>query len=309
MSKIGRKIFYIWQTNIMESQMNSKSEMLKRLLKLFPVKALKDNFPTDLKTQDEIISEIAIPQNSAPIFNFVGENFSLTKQHIHIYNHNMGDNYKNIDATFLPHKPYKNAKSKTEISFFYFYDLPFSVYITDPFEKTEIKFYWPFKVTLDKKHLYIQFVILEKNINSYFPDDRKVVFSEKSIEEEKIVEGIVNHLNVKNRITICDLNKGIKKMWDQDLVDSKYVKYKKSKSTTTEAMDETYTVKKQYPLIYKELINAPLNKTIFQFIDDANDEYCEHFSIDPSEGKISIPTFPKNVIHIDNVVRKIIQLN
>lgn len=289
--------------------MNSKSELFKRLLKLFPVKSLKENFALDVRTQDEMVNEIVKSGTQETIFNFVAQNINLAKQHIYIFNHNFGNDYKNIESNFIPYKSYRKEVKKDEINFVYFHNLPFTAVVTNPLETTDINFYWPFKVTIDRKNLFIQFIILEKNINSYFPADRKVVHAEKQLEEDQIVEGIVNHLKVKNKISVCDLNKGIKKLWEQDLIDSKYVKYKKSKSTTTEAMDESFTVKKQYPEVYKELVNAPLNKTIFQVIDDVNEEYCNHFSIDPNEGKISIPTFPKNIIHIDNVVRKIIQHN
>ncbi len=82
----------------------------------------------------------------------------------------------------------------------------------------------------------------------------------------------------------------------------------KNRSTTTETMDESYTLKSQYPEVFQTIINAPLNKTIFKYLND--DELLpEHFTIDPSVGLISLPTFPKQLNQHQNVVREILSNN
>jgi hypothetical protein len=299
---------YIWGKL---ATMNGKTELLKRLLKLYPVKSLKDNFTLENKKQDEIIDEIVESNTEKAISKFAVQNFNLSKQHIYVFTHGMGNGFKTLQSSFIANVPIETTKTATETTFYYFLKLPFTVIITNPIETKDLYFHWPCKVTIDKTHLYIQFIIIEKNVNSYFDKNRKVIDSERKLDENNFVDHVIKSLNLAQsaKIHICDLNKGVKKLWDTDVIDSKYVKFKKSKSTSTEAMDESYTVKKQYPDVYEGLINAPLGKTIFKFINDVNQEFCDHFTIEPNDGKISIPIFPDELKHVDNVVKQIIQHN
>jgi hypothetical protein len=289
--------------------MDEIHDIQKRLLRLFPVKSLKDSFATTSSKQDDILNEIIDSSNLDVLKTFVFNNFSFSRQHIYVYTHNIP--YKEIlklQSNFFPYDCFRKTQTKDSVEFFYFYDLAYKVILTNPLEETELSFIWPFKIVIKENSLIFYFTILEKNINSYYPIERPVVDSERLVEEEQILNAIISYLNSMGSVQICDLNKGIKKLWDSDIIDSKYVKWKKSKSTTTEAMDESYTLKRQYPDVYENLLNSPLNKTVFKYIKDGED-FCDHFTIEPSEGKISIPIFPKQLNQISNVIEKIVEFN
>jgi len=144
-------------------------------------------------------------------------------------------------------------------------------------------------------------------MSSHFADNRAVVKVDKVNDESIVIETINQHFNGLMP-SVCDLNRGIKHLWDDDIVDSKYAKWKKNRSTTTETMDENYTLKNQYPVIYQDLINSPLRKMIFKYLPD-DEQLPDHFTIDPGNGQISIPLYPNNENQNKNVVTEIISNN
>lgn len=104
------------------------------------------------------------------------------------------------------------------------------------------------------------------------------------------------------------MNKGAKQIWDDGVVDCKYVKYKKSHSVTTEQMDEEFTLKTKYPNVYNEIVQTPLNRTIFKKMNQ-NDDICTHFTLDPTKGFLTFSIYPENLNQIQNVITKILSSN
>lgn len=286
--------------------MNTERDLSKRLLKLYPVKMLKEHFSTE-HVSDELFEEVLNNNIKTLIESFAYVNLQHTKQHIYIFDLASTVNSGNLNLSNFPIPIIKQSTSNNETIIIISPIVDFKVVLSNPFEEVILKFHQPFKIVLKRKHLIFYTTILEKNINSHFNDNRGVLNVEKVNDETVIIQQICNHFAILNP-KACDLNRGIKHLWDIDYVDSKYAKWKKDRSTTTETMDENYTLKSQYPDVYQNLITKPLKKMIFKYIKQ--DELLpDHFTIDPAVGQISIPLFPKTSNQNENVVKEILSNN
>lgn len=281
--------------------LNTKRQLLSRLVGLFPVKVIKEHFKADVK-------EVAATLPEKDVIGYCFASLSHTKQHIYIYDLNKKFNPNTFKQAEFPLEILSSKSDAVSHTFTCNKIVSFNVILKNPYSESNIKFYQPITVKLTSKHLIIQATILEKSIASYYPD-QTVIDSKREVSEQETVDEIRKFFeNSSYVVSYCDLNKGIKSMWDADLIDSRAVKYKKNKSTSTESMDEGHTVKKVYPDVYKELMKHPLNKTLFFYLKE--DEFLvDHFTADPSWGMLSIALFPKNPNQINNVIEKILSSN
>lgn len=287
--------------------MNTDQDLFKRLLKLYPVKLVKEEFNPDETNQVEIIQEIVNNNSSDIIKKFAVDNHLNTKQHVYFYSLSSSFirtafNLNNLDLV-LQEELFEN-------SIYYFKFLPkieYDVVLGSPFEETILNFIQPVTVCVSQKILIIHATIMEKNIDYYF-GDRKVYEANKTHGEDQIIQKIIEHFTNFFVVEPLDLNKGIKELWKNDVIDSKYAKWKKSHSTSTEQMDEEFTLKQKYPALYAELVTSPLNRTIFKNITDI-DDICSHFTIDPTKGYLTITIYPGSLSQVNNVINKILANN
>jgi len=288
--------------------MNSEKKLSHRLLKLFPVKVLKNYFNSE-ETSNGLFREIIDTNTKSLIDDFAYSNLDFTKQHIYIFDitHQRGTLNTNISLELFPYEVLTNRIIEDNLHLVISPLVDFSTLLSNPFEQVVVRFHQPIKIVITSNHLIFYATILEKNINTYFDDTRKVMNVEKHNDETFVVKMITDYFQNLNP-RVCDLNRGIKKLWEDDIVDSKYAQWKKSRSTTTETMDENYTLKSQYPEVYQGLITAPIKKTVFKYLLN-DDEMPENFTADPGMGQISIPLFPKSLNQNQNVVKKILSNN
>jgi hypothetical protein len=286
--------------------MNSERSVLKRLLKLYPVKNIKDEFDTT-HSGEALYQEVVESKNANLIRNFAYTNIDNTKQHVYIYYLDKIFNPDTFNPFGFPYPIINQTEIVDGIQIIISPTVEFRVILTNPFEETIMNFNQPYIITLKNRHLTFQATILEKNMATYFEDGRKVINVEKINDETVAIRHIIDFLNHYHPIS-CDINKGVKHIWHSDTIDSRYVKWKKNRSTTTESMDENYTLKSQYPDVYSELIKNPLNKTIFKYLPE--DELLpDHFTVDPTKGEISVPLYSKNVNQIANAINEILSNN
>lgn len=285
--------------------MNSRDKVMSRVLNLFPVQIVKETFEKEGPLTEELLEEIVRNAKDIDIFEFTRNNLGFTKQHVYISTHDI-EKLGELPEHLLTENTIRSTENDI-IEYWDLYDVTYKVYLQEPYEVVNLEFKWPIWIVISNSIIAIHFTILEKNIQSYF-DERAVLTARKSVEEKDIIELIVTQLSNYGIIEPYDLNKGIKELWKQDIIDALEVQYRKSKSVSKETMDEEYTFKKQYPGEYEKAIQAPLKKSIFKFIRNKN-KYCDHFTIDPSLGKITFPTFSKKKEHSQNVIRKILELN
>lgn len=267
---------------------------------------LKEHYNSE-HVSDELFDEVLNNNIKAVIDTFAYVNLEHTKQHIYIFDLATAVNGQNLNLAAFPLTIINQTITNNETSIVISPVVDFKVILANPFEEVILKFHQPFKIALKNRHLIFFTTILEKNMNSHFDENRRVLNVEKVNDESFIIQQVCKHFAHLNP-TPCDLNRGIKHLWNENFVDSKYAKWKKDRSTTTETMDENYTLKSQYPDVYQNLIQSPLKKMIFKYI--LQDELLpDHFTIDPSVGQISIPLFPKTSNQNQNVVTQILSNN
>ncbi|WP_077417835.1 hypothetical protein [Chryseobacterium sp. JV274] len=284
--------------------MNSEAQVLYRLLKLFPVKLVKEHFQIN-KSGEALYSDVLSGNIASVIYDFAYSNLDRTKQHIYIFDIDNRDG--NILLEGFPFQIVNNRDVNGSKQLIISPLINYNTVLGSPFEQVVINFHQPIKLEITDKHLIFFVTIVEKNIKNYVDEGRKVYNVEKTNDEFEVMKAITDFWAAK-RPRLCDLNKGLKKMWDDDIIDCKYAQWKKSKSTTTETMDENYTLKSQYLEVYEGIVTAPLKKTIFKYLpDDGN--MPEHFTADPGIGQISIPLYPKSLNQNQNVVKKILSNN
>ncbi len=276
---------------------NLSAQDLTRLLELFPLKSLKEEWPDKKGTKEDLCKEIAKEKDLGRIADFVDKSLNLCKQNVYVFD---------IDPLALPAMPTVTAKGwvkkvgKTHAM--YLIRVQFKVVLRDPFEETTIDFAWPFTLDLVEKYLVLRFIVLEKNIATYF--QRPFVKGVRNIDEQEIIES----LKQNNKLKAVDLNKGVKKQWSSDVMDARRTHYKKPTSTASEAMDEERGIKKDNPELYAILMKSPLYRTLFIVPATAKRKEVPLW-IDPTQGTINFPRYSETMGNTDNVIREILKKN
>jgi hypothetical protein len=179
--------------------------------------------------------------------------------------------------------------------------------VTPP-ERQFLEFLWPVCVTVGGTVLQVKFTIMEKDLRSYFPGAGAVAIRKRSVDEESVLKGAKEHLLPYVQAVPLDINKGVKALWEEDYIDSPEARWRNSRSTSRETMDEKYMIKKDQRAVYDKAKRVPLLQTLFRFVKD-EDEYVSHFVVDPGNGLVRFPMFSARRDGTINVLAKILALN
>ena len=248
-----------------------------RLLELFPAADLRSVFQAK-GTKTEICFATAANNDDETIKRigeFVDNHFSCCKQHVYVFSHE--------EAVALPdtivdgERILQDGKHAVYLS-----RVNYAVMLRNPAEETTLEFLWPIKLELSDKYLVVRFIVLEKNASSYF--DRPTYVAGKSLTEKTVLSGIQTAA-----LSPADLNKGVKKLWEDNYLESTRSDFKKQFSTSSERMDEEKGIKEHYPELYAIMQEAPLYTTIFEVNDEKNT--VDSFSADPSHGIIGFTSY------------------
>ena len=281
-----------------------RGRLLERLLGLFSVQKLALHFGSTEKTRDAIIHSIIENFTAENIVDFAYLYHSTTKHHVHLFEHSARDlRHLPADALGLPTLAKTENRSRR---WFYLLDLPFTVYLRDPLETTETVFPWPIKIICDREFLEVDFTIMEKRMAARFDPDRliKVV---RGHDESTIREQLLPRLELPE-LRPLDFNRGIKSLWNDRIIDAPSVQFKKARSTAREAMDGEYLIRRDAPEVYQELVDKPLFKTSFKWVE-GDGLSIDHFAVDPSEGIVTFGTFSDLERGAEHVVREILRRN
>ena len=274
----------------------ASADMRKRLLELYPVANLRKEFGQK-GSKEEISSALASSsdtQQLAAIADFVDENASFCKQHVYVFSHT-GDA---VLPSGIPHGELVKAEKDHA---FYLVRIEYGVVKLDPLEHGSIEFLWPIRIDLHQNYLLIRFVVLEKNIGSYF--DRAVLLRGKSLSEETITSSVL----ADGTMGLANLNKGFKALWQKDKIDAARVKYKKPGSVVIQSMDEEKGLKQFDTPAYEELQKLPLYQSIF--ISYRGFTEVGAFTADPTNGFIGFTRYFKEGASGDELIRQILANN
>ncbi len=104
-----------------------------------------------------------------------------------------------------------------------------------------------------------------------------------------------------------DINRGVKALWEKDIVDSPAAQWKNAKSTTVEIMDETFMIKRDRQDVYKIIAKSPLQKTQFSIRDDKSP--ISRFVVDAGSGVVRFPKFSTSPKGTTDVIAQILKFN
>ncbi|KIC01698.1 hypothetical protein OA88_12635 [Flavobacterium sp. JRM] len=283
--------------------MNSETNLLKRLLKSYPIKVLKDVFDIRGLNQKNVIDEILVSNNHEIIKTFIFNNFSFLRQHIYVYDINGTINNNWIcDQDLLYNQNIVNQNNRTINLFF---KATYQVFSTETNGLMDVFFYKPVQIRLNNNKLIISINIQERDIANLFPTRSFLI--KKDMSDHDILTHIIEKMPLTANLVKTDINRGIKQLWEEDFVDAAFVQFKKASSTSTESMDENFTLKVKSPEEYQRLVNEPLQKNVLKIL--GSDVIISHFTTEPGIGKLSFTKFPETLDSIPDLVDLILSKN
>lgn len=278
-------------------------ELLWRLLHLYPFQATKNYFGSTSTNQTDMIDNVVATRTEDEIYKYCHGHFGLTKKHVYLF-----DDKKsalNIPAT-LNHMFTETTTSGAVTSYFIIARAWFTLGVITPYRNEDFWFPWPMKVDISPDGIVLEFTILERKIDYYLPSGVELIKTKQNVDEDFVLE----ELKLNNGIvwTPKDLHKGVKALWKDDTIDALQANYKKSKSSSVETMDSSFTLKKAYPDLYNEIVKGEITKTNFCFLKDKQ-LYSPRFVVEPKAGKIAFPLFSDSLNLNQNVIEKILKEN
>ena len=289
--------------------MNTQSDIDQRLLRLFPVKVLKDHFQLD-GTQAEMLKVLRKQYNTSSVQMFVNQNFGYLKQHVYIIRltkpcsvsrFNTGVQPFPLGIAFHGVPPIRSYISFPIVKYTGFYEAAIG------YKRFEVDFWQPTKLEFIDDYTVVYYAgIIEKNVSAYVEGVKKAFNVQKSNNDD-FLDVILKYFAPYGP-SLCDFNKGIKSLTDSDTLDFLAIKYKNTYSLTHEVMDGSKTFKKVYPKEYIALISKPIQKSNFRYLKE-DQTLIQHFSADPCQGTINVPIFPDHLNQVSNVVTEILRNN
>jgi hypothetical protein len=285
--------------------MNSNRNLLKRLLRLFPIKIVKEYF-NEAGNATDAIEAITGSHTPQQIKDFVKNSYLITRQHIYLFH--LGQTFSQTQMADFPFKIEFESHLNGEHFYFCLPIIKYDITLYNPLAEDELKFLQPVIIKIKNRTVTIHFTKIEKTVSSYYALDRLAIRRSQTKNEIENIDKITNFLTDEFGLTKLDVNKGVKHLWDNDFIDGRKVQWRKNSSIATETMDEDFTFKEKYPIEYNVLTTQPLAKTLFKYLKD-DDYLCSAFDSDPSSGHINIPKFPKNANQVIDVITEILTNN
>jgi hypothetical protein len=285
---------------------SSSIEEIARLLDLFPVSSVREYWPKLSGHKGDLIRLVAENQPHEDIIEFVQEHIAYCKQHIYFYAHEGGfakSPNLNLPGTVLASSWKEQPWQKHLFLTRYHY----TVVLRENVTVIEIPFIWPFTIEYTAEYLIVRFVIMEKSVSSYL-DGKSFFKAEKSIEEDGILNAIIGVSEGDEVPKMLDFNKGIKHLWETDVVDAKRVRFLTGISSSLEVMNKGKLVKKHFRKQYNEAMKCPLLKS--HFITNKADGIVDlDFTADPNNGFVGFGKFLDGKGDAEYVVREILRHN
>lgn len=274
---------------------------LKRLLELFPIAKLKETWPEVKGRKEELSNAVAKQRHRNEVVRFVDDNFSCCKQHVYVFLY-VKPLKELPDVTIGAGDRVSSVKGQHAL---YLTRLKYSVLLDQPLEQSTLEFLWPFRLEFMRGHLLVRFVVMEKNVGSYF-GGRPAYIKSHSVDEESVLQEVAGSFD--GGLQSVDLHKGIKKLWADGFMDATRTRYKKPMSTASEAMDEERGIREYNPELYEMLRRSTLFNTMFR-VKQEKGASVSAFLADCSRGFLAFPRYSDRRGDTDDVVDEILRNN
>ncbi len=286
--------------------MNSNQDLLQRLLHLYPLEELKPFFGKDGKIGDVIIDTVKTnTQKAIKEFSFSFQ--PVTKQNVYVYE--LSKNFvRSSIANNFPISIESETLNNGEYTFFCLPKVVYSVYLNLPMAVEELHFYQPVTIKVKNNILIISYTKLVKNITTYYPEVRQARKATEKNDEFKTLNEILAFFRPSYNPVPLDLNKGVKFLWEKDFLDCQRIQFAKQWSSSVEIMYSNLTFKQKYPNEYLEIVKKPIGSAAWKYLKH-DDNFCESFVCDLTEGTFSVSKFAKHSKQIENVIANILANN
>lgn len=268
---------------------------IRRLLELFPVATLRDQFP-DRGDKEEVADAVAKRGEHHRIAEFVARNFSQCRQHVYV----LGKSQLGITLPIAfggVDELIKDPAGRT----IYLSEVEYTVYVKDPYDAVHAKFLWPIRVEERGDQRVVSFVVLERDPKPIA--NRAVITAVRHLDEKTVVRALGDL-----GFAYIDINKGVKDLWANAFMDAFMIKFKRPFSTATEKMDEELGIRSHNPQLFEDVMKLPLFDSLFR-IHPSKGSTVSSFHVNPTTGRISFPIYTEVAGDCDDLVRKILEAN
>lgn len=253
--------------------------------------------------KSELAEGIAGDRPRRQVETFLEGSFGLTRQHAYLWRLRRGASIPN-DPLGMPNLV--AASTDDHPGWFYLLPMRWNLLLVESKEVVAIPYEWPVMLSQIGNALVLRLIIRERDPRKFLETDERAVLVSCTLEEEQIVQGVASTCG--DAIGKLDLNRGVKALWDDNIIDSIYVRSKRSHSVSTDAMDQDFLFKATYPERYAEVRQRPLHRVHFKWQTEP-EHHVEQFIVDATRGFLAFPVFSKQDNGPENVIRAILRRN
>jgi hypothetical protein len=273
------------------------SEDIRRLLELFPVSLIKSNWDHLRGNKTDLCEAISLEADLRKIGTFVALNFARCKLHTYILGPR-GEEQPGPESVFPSADFLRSDSAQRKV---YLAKAKYTVLLAEPFRQEELELLWPLRVEYREEITLLSFIVLERDVRAFF--DREPINVRRHLEEKDVLNSVTS-LGYQP----VDLNKGVKALWSEDFMDAFRSKFKKTRSTTTEAMDKELGIKATTPRLYEQMLRFPMFETMFR-INHPADSAVRVFQVNPTSGNVRMTRYTEGLGDSDEIVQRILTKN
>src|ERR1051325_7302556 len=282
-------------------------QRLARLLQLYPVEVLREGWGV-AGTKAEIAERIAREVSEEKIADFCRVSHERTKQRVVLLESAANDIKSFGDPLLSGNAPVFIRRTNQRLEEFYLLEVSYTAVVGPPYAEKSVDFLWPVHIVAGARTVWLTFTIMEKNIGTYLGQDVNAYGVKKDLDEDGVISLLASRLDDPSLLKRADINKGVKKLWSDGVIDAAHSKWKASKATVTETMDEKCYLRKDDQGAYDRAMKAPLLKTVFHTMDTTK-KFPAIFTVVPCEGEVAVTRYPENANEVATVVAAILSGN
>jgi hypothetical protein len=247
-----------------------------RLLELFPVSHLRSTWPNHAeKHKRELCEAVAASEQYGAVATFVDAVFGTARQHVYVFDRPGGKNKPAAPSAVLDGETIATEGGRRVYASRMVRDV--LVLRPDGIAQEQLQFLWPIRVDTLPKNVVVRFVVLEKNVKTFF--EHPAYATGKGISEADVLAGLMQDMS----LTACDLHSGTKKLWKSGFMDAHQADYTLPDSTVSQTMHDEKGIRVNKPELFKELMKCPLGRMRFR-VDGSKRSSVGEFLANPSEG-------------------------
>lgn len=292
--------------------MNSETSLRKRLMGMLPASDLKA-LRQFKGTKHELIQQLATALTTQQAWELAFQLFPLLKQHTYLYTHPLTANPAIVGSVISSANFVRQENVGAAILLDHIHEVTYDIMALDiangVVRGQQLKFYVPIRVHIEPQRMFVSMVILEKDLASHLGDGWRVITSQRNRDEKAILAEVIAGVPAALIPSPLNFDKGVKKLWDDGLIDTPFITIKNSDSTRTESMDSNTLFKDKYPQEYARIVSKPLLETLFVPTDEKSTDLPRAFKVAPMKGEISFTLYQPSTEAISNVLNGILTNN